>query len=84
MESWWRHRERRLAENKAWRTANREQWLAGMKAWRMANPDRANLLNRLKKQRRRAAGVLTAADWELGDRDLQPSMPGLREARGDH
>lgn len=65
MESWWRHREKRMAENEAWREANREKSLAAMRAWALANPDRVNLLSRLKKQRRRAAGVLTVADWEL-------------------
>jgi 5-methylcytosine-specific restriction endonuclease McrA len=47
----------------AWYTANRETAITASKRWAQANPERANLNSRLKKQRRRAAGVLTAAEW---------------------
>jgi 5-methylcytosine-specific restriction endonuclease McrA len=65
MESWWRHRGRRLAENKEWRLANPDKVRANLKRWVEENRERSNLLHRLKKQRRRNAGVLSAADWAL-------------------
>lgn len=65
VESWWRHREKRIAENKAWRLANPEKVRENIRKWVEANPERSNMLHRLKKQRRRAAGVLTADEWEL-------------------
>lgn len=65
MESWWRNRDKRLAENKEWRLQNPDRVRANIKRWVEENKDRSNLLHRLKKQRRRAAGILTAADWEL-------------------
>jgi 5-methylcytosine-specific restriction endonuclease McrA len=65
MESWWRHRDKRLAENREWRLQNPERVRENLRRWVDENKDRSNLLNRLKKQRRRGAGILTAADWEL-------------------
>jgi len=65
MESWWRHRAKRMAENKAWREENADRVRENLRRWNEENRDRANLLHRLKKQRRRAAGTLTATDWEL-------------------
>jgi 5-methylcytosine-specific restriction endonuclease McrA len=65
MESWWRNRDKRTAENKAWREANQDRVRASIRRWREENRERSNLLSRLKKQRKRAAGRLTAADWEL-------------------
>lgn len=65
MESWWRNREKRLAESKAWREANPERHRANLLRWNTENRERANLLSRLKKQRKRAAGTLTDADWAL-------------------
>lgn len=65
MESWWRHREKRLAENKEWCRQNPERLRENLRRWGQENKDRVNLLSRLKKQRRRAAGNLTVADWEL-------------------
>lgn len=65
VESWWRHRDKRLAENQAWREANPERIRQNLRRWAEENRDRSNLLSRLKKQRRRAAGILTAAEWEL-------------------
>lgn len=63
--SWWRNREKRLAESRAWREANIEQHRENARAWAQENRERANLTSKLKKQRRRAAGTLTADDWAL-------------------
>ncbi len=65
MESWYRHREKRLAENAAWREANRERHREYARRWIREHREQANLTSRLKKQRRRAAGTLTKADWLL-------------------
>lgn len=59
-----KHKERRDAANRAWAANNPERVSANNRAWRLANPERAALLGRLKWQRRRAAGVLTIADWK--------------------
>lgn len=48
---------------RAWYLANRDVAIAASKRWAEANPERAALTSRLKKQRRRAAGVLTATEW---------------------
>jgi 5-methylcytosine-specific restriction endonuclease McrA len=64
-ESFDRHREERLAGQKAWRDANAERHRESARRWLRENPERANLTSRLKKQRRRAAGTLTVEDWEL-------------------
>ena len=65
MESWWRNRDKRIAENKEWRLANRERVRANLKRWVEENRERSALLHRLKKHRRRKAGNLTPADWGL-------------------
>lgn len=64
-ESYRRHREKRLAWHKAKRDANPEIHRENSRRWQRENRERANLLGRIKKQRRRAAGTLTVADWEL-------------------
>jgi 5-methylcytosine-specific restriction endonuclease McrA len=43
--------------------ANRETRLADKRRWRSENREQTNLASRLKKQRRRATGTLTAAEW---------------------
>jgi 5-methylcytosine-specific restriction endonuclease McrA len=65
MESWWRNRDKRTAENKAWREANQDRVRENIRRWRRENREHSNLMSRLKKQRRRAAGNLTHADWSL-------------------
>ncbi|WP_435279339.1 HNH endonuclease [Streptomyces sp. 1222.5] len=50
-------------KRRAWYLANRHMAIAASLRWAQANPQRAALIARLKKQRRRAAGVLTAAEW---------------------
>lgn len=57
------HGDKRRAGMAAWREENAEQHRANARAWAQANPEQANLISRLKKHRRREAGVLTAADW---------------------
>jgi 5-methylcytosine-specific restriction endonuclease McrA len=63
--SYRRHREKRLAEQKAKRDANPEIHRENSRRWQQENRERSNLLSRIKKQRRRNAGTLTVADWEL-------------------
>lgn len=63
MESFERHKAKRVAEQRAYYERNRERLVAGAVQWARDNPERAALTARLKKQRRRAAGVLTAAEW---------------------
>jgi 5-methylcytosine-specific restriction endonuclease McrA len=65
MESYERHREKRTAEMRAWREANMDRVRENLRRWNEENRERANMLSRLKKHRRRASGVLTVADWEL-------------------
>jgi 5-methylcytosine-specific restriction endonuclease McrA len=65
MESWARHGERYAASHREWYQQNRDKAIAATKRWSEANPERVALTSRLKKQRRRAAGVLTAAEWRL-------------------
>lgn len=62
-ESFERHKPKRVAEQRAYYERNREKLVAGSVQWAKDNPERAALTSRLKKQRRRAAGVLTAAEW---------------------
>lgn len=62
--SYERHRAVRTAEMRARRAANPEAVAEANRKWRRENPERAALTSRLKKQRRRAAGVLTIADWQ--------------------
>jgi 5-methylcytosine-specific restriction endonuclease McrA len=54
-----------MAEHKVWFLENSERARENMRKWGQENRDRVNLLSRLKKQRRRASGILTAADWQL-------------------
>jgi 5-methylcytosine-specific restriction endonuclease McrA len=63
--SYRRHREERLAYMKARYAANPEVYNEYCRRWQQENRERSNLLSRIKKQRRRAAGTLTVADWEL-------------------
>ena len=63
--SYWRHREERLAWHRAHQEANREVYREYSRRWQQENRERSNLLSRIKKQRRRAAGELAVADWEL-------------------
>jgi 5-methylcytosine-specific restriction endonuclease McrA len=65
MESWERHKDKRKAENKAWREANAERCRENLLRWIEENRERYNLAHRLKKQRKRAAGTLTSTDWAL-------------------
>ena len=65
LESYRRHRDKRVAEMKAERDANPEIHRERNRRWQQNNRERSNLLSRLKKQRRRHAGSLTVADWEL-------------------
>ena len=59
-----KHTEKRKADQAIWRDNNRE-WIAKhSKAWRLANPERSALHGRLKKQRRRAAGIFTLQEWQ--------------------
>ncbi len=64
MESFERHKPKRVAEQRDYYQRNREKLVAGSIQWAKDNPERAALTSRLKKQRRRAAGVLTAAEWQ--------------------
>lgn len=64
-ETWARHGERYAASHREWYQQNRDKAIAATKRWSEANPERVALTSRLKKQRRRAAGVLTAAEWRL-------------------
>jgi 5-methylcytosine-specific restriction endonuclease McrA len=63
MESFERHKDKRVAEQREYYQRNRERLIAGAVQWARDNPERAALTARLKKQRRRAAGVLTAEEW---------------------
>lgn len=63
-ESFERHKEKRAAEQRDYYQRTRQQRIAYSLQWAKDNPERAALTSRLKKQRRRAAGVFTAADWE--------------------
>jgi 5-methylcytosine-specific restriction endonuclease McrA len=80
MESYYRNHEKRLAEKTAWREENRELHNERSRRWAKENPEKANMISRLKKQRKRAAGVLTEADWNLvleiyGDACLKCGKP---------
>ncbi|MFJ4926840.1 HNH endonuclease [Streptomyces sp. NPDC088736] len=63
MESFERHKDKRVAEQRAYYQRNRVKLIAGALQWARDNPERAALTSRLKKHRRRAAGVLTATEW---------------------
>lgn len=63
MESFNRHKAKRVAEQRAYYQRNRKKLIAGSLQWAKDNPERAALTSRLKKHRRRAAGVFTADDW---------------------
>jgi 5-methylcytosine-specific restriction endonuclease McrA len=65
VEDFLKHHERRLADQAAWRDANRELHNERSRRWQRENPEKSNMISRLKKQRKRAAGILTAADWAL-------------------
>ena len=64
-ETYYRHHDRYLAERAVWRDANRELHNERSRRWQHENPEKVNMISRLKKQRRRAAGTLTDADWAL-------------------
>jgi 5-methylcytosine-specific restriction endonuclease McrA len=59
------HHAKRVAEKTAWRKANPELHRERARRWLKNNREQANLTSRIKKQRRRAAGTLTVADWKL-------------------
>lgn len=50
-------------KNQAYYAANGDVMRESARRWQQENRDRANLTSRLKKQRRRAAGVLTPDEW---------------------
>lgn len=58
-----RHRERHLQQRRDRYQAEREVLLAEKKAWALANPEKVALTARIKRQRKRAAGTLTATEW---------------------
>ena len=60
-----RHRDKRIAALRAAYHANPEKYREGMRRWQQENREYSDLLSRLKKQRRRAAGTLTVDDSEL-------------------
>ncbi|MEH0586231.1 HNH endonuclease signature motif containing protein [Streptomyces sp. B21-106] len=62
-ETYARNAEQYKAAHREWYWQNRDKAIALTLRWVKANPERAALMSRLKKQRRRAAGVLTAAEW---------------------
>lgn len=62
-ESYQRHSERRQTDMREYKLRNPEAVKAANRRWFENNRERANLTSRLKKQRRRAAGNLTVADW---------------------
>lgn len=62
-ESWQRHKDKRLGERRDYYRQNRKRLIAMSLQWVKDNPERAALTSRLKKHRRRAAGVLTATEW---------------------
>ncbi|MEU3281590.1 HNH endonuclease [Streptomyces antibioticus] len=64
-ESYERNPERYHLAHRAWYQLNRDKAIAATKRWAEANRERVALTSRLKKHRRRAAGVLTAAEWQL-------------------
>ena len=64
-ESYARHRDKRIAALRAAYHANPEKYREDMRRWQQENREYSNLLSRIKKQRRRAAGTLTVEDWEL-------------------
>jgi 5-methylcytosine-specific restriction endonuclease McrA len=43
--------------------AEHDEQLAARKAWALANPEKVALTARIKRQRKRAAGKLTAPEW---------------------
>lgn len=63
--SYHRYAGKRNAEAKVKRDANPEIHRESNRRWQQNNRERSNLLSRIKKQRRRNAGTLTVADWEL-------------------
>ena len=64
-ESYARYADERNAAAKVRRDANPEIHREQSRRWQQNNRERSNLLSRLKKQRRRNAGSLSVADWEL-------------------
>jgi 5-methylcytosine-specific restriction endonuclease McrA len=63
--SYYRHHAERRAYDKARWEADPDRYRAYSRKWQRENRERSNLLSRVKKQRRRRAGTLTVADWEL-------------------
>ncbi|MFD9248513.1 HNH endonuclease [Streptomyces bottropensis] len=62
-ETYARRPEQYAQKRRAWYMANRHKAIAATRRWAQANPERAALISRLKKHRRRAAGVFTAPEW---------------------
>lgn len=49
--------------NAKWRAENPELHRERARQWQKDNPEKANAIGRLKKHRRRAAGVITPKEW---------------------
>lgn len=62
-ESFARHGDVYLQRQREKYAANPEKTLAANRAWAKANPEKAALVHRIKRQRKRAAGTLSTADW---------------------
>lgn len=64
-ETFERHGDVYLRRQREKYAADPEKTLATNRAWAKANPDKVALVHRIKRQRKRAAGNLSAADWRL-------------------
>jgi len=62
-ESFERHGDVYLQRQREKYAADPEKTLAANRAWAKANPEKAALVHRIKRQRKRAAGTLSTADW---------------------
>lgn len=62
-QSYEKNRDKYIPTRRLYYAANREKVLAANRQWVKDNPERAALISRLKKHRRRNAGVLTSDDW---------------------
>jgi 5-methylcytosine-specific restriction endonuclease McrA len=74
-ENYERNRDQRVQGFRDYYAENREAVLTANRRWVEENPERASLISRIKKHRRRAAGTLTVEDWQsvlslYGDRCL--------------
>lgn len=62
-ETFERHGDVYLARQRERYAAEPEKYLATNREWAKANPEKRALSDRVKRQRKRAAGTLSAADW---------------------